>query len=66
MAIEIISQSDEIIAKLEKEGKVKTLDSLQDFQAMETMNEGLAEVRRDYKWMNGQSEIGAGKAYITA
>ena len=59
-----ISKSDEIFERLKLEGRVKTLDSLEDIKVIEEMNEAMRNVRRDYLYKSAMSEISASECYV--
>ena len=60
-----ISKTEEIMARLRAEGKVKTLDSPEDLAAIQRMNEHMAEVRRDFITKNANSEKSAANFILT-
>lgn len=61
-----ISKADEILARLKKEGKVKELNSPEDLERMQRMNEYMKEVHQDYLYKAAMSEISAGKVILNA
>ena len=63
--IKPINSTDEFFEKLEREGKVKYLDKPEHYRAMEKMNEGMMETRREYLRMNIESERSARDCYLT-
>ncbi len=60
-----INSTDEFYKKLEREGKVRNLNSPEDYKRQKEMNEGLEEDRRDYLSMNAGSIRSAGEFYFT-
>jgi len=60
------STSHEFIAKAKKEGKIESLNSQEDIQAMEKMNEHLDQARREFKVKELRSIEAASKAILTA
>ena len=58
--IEKVSKSDEILAKLRKEGKVKELNP--DYTEI---NKAMEEVSREYKYKSAKSEQSAGDVILT-
>ena len=63
--IKKINSTDEFFKRLEKEGKVKYLDKPEHYRAIEEVNEGMRETRREYIRMNIESEISARDFYFT-
>lgn len=59
-----INSTDEFYKKLEREGKIKNLNSSEDLERQKRMNEGLEETKRDYLRMNAGSIISAREFYI--
>ncbi|MBI2056969.1 hypothetical protein HYT91_01815 [Candidatus Pacearchaeota archaeon] len=64
--IKQINKTDEFFKKLEREGKVKYLDSPEDLKTMEEMNKSMEETRRDFLYKNAMSERSARECYFTA
>ena len=64
--IKKINSTDEFFEKLEREGKVKCLNKPEHYRAIEEMNEGMRETRREYIRMNIESEISARDFYFAA
>ena len=62
--IKKISSSDLFIEKLRKAGKVRTLNSPEDIQAMLELNKQMEAVRRDFKYKNNESEKSASQTYL--
>lgn len=60
-----LSRSDEIIARLTKEGKVTKMDTEKDLARTNQMNEYMEGVRRDYNRKNAASIISASKSILT-
>ena len=65
MTIKPINYTDEFYARLEREGKVITLNRPEDFERQKIMNEINEEARRDYLRMNAGSIESARKCYFT-
>ena len=59
-----INCTDEFFEKLEKEGKVRTLNSRGHLERQKRMDEGLEETRIEYLRMNHGSIISARNCYI--
>jgi hypothetical protein len=62
--IKLISKSEEIIERLRKEGKVKTLEWTPE-QQMKWMEE-MEELRRESRYKQAMSEIEASKIILNA
>jgi hypothetical protein len=60
-----INKTEEIMARLRAEGKVKVLDTSEDLAAIERMNQHMAEVRRDFIIKNANSERSAANVILT-
>ena len=60
-----LSKSDEILARLEKEGKVREIPTEKYLAGIKSMNEYMEEVGRDYRRKNALSEISASKSILT-
>lgn len=61
-----LSRSAEINEKLEKEGKIRFLDSEEDLAKITSMNQYMDEVRRDYQMKERLSQISAAKVILNA
>ncbi len=61
-----ISESREIIARLQAEGKVTLMNSAKDMAEIESMNKYMDEVRRDYRMKESQSQISASQVILNA
>ena len=59
-----INSTDEFFARLEKEGKVRILNSPEDYKRQKEMNEGLMKAKRDFLEMDALSNISARERYI--
>lgn len=60
-----INSTDGFFKKLEREGKIKNLNSHEDLERQERLNELMEETRRLYLSMNSGSIISAGEFYFT-
>jgi len=60
-----ISKTEEIMARLRAEGKVKILNTPEDLAIIERMNQHMAEVRRDFIIKNANSERSAANVILT-
>lgn len=60
-----INKTEEIMARLRAEGKVKVLDTPEDLAIIERMNQHMAEVRRDFIIKNANSERSASNVILT-
>jgi hypothetical protein len=56
-----ISKTEEIMARLRSEGKVRVMNTPEDIAAIERMNKHMEEVRRDFIIKNFNSEQSAAK-----
>lgn len=63
---EIISNSGKIIQKLERDGKVESLDKSEDFDAIFEMNSEMESVRREYQIKDRNSQTSAANVVLTA
>ncbi|MBA4407834.1 MAG: hypothetical protein Q8S54_02180 [Bacteroidota bacterium] len=61
-----ISRSAEINEKLEKEGKIRFLDSAEDLAKITSMNLYMDEVRKDYQMKERLSQISASQVILNA
>ena len=59
-----ISKTKKILTKLNKEGKIKVLDSPEDLNKIESINKYMEDVRKDYIRKSKQSEISASKLIL--
>lgn len=59
-----INNTDKFFEKLEENGKSKTLNSSEYIERQNRMNEGMAEVRRDFLRRDAGSIISARDFYI--
>jgi hypothetical protein len=59
-----ISKTDEINARLRREGKVMTLDKPEHLAAIAVMNKNMEAARREYLVKSGKSSISAGKVLL--
>ncbi|MFA5953061.1 MAG: hypothetical protein WC812_00550 [Candidatus Pacearchaeota archaeon] len=67
MTIELISRTEKIYTQLKLEGKITNLENAPDYlECMEKMNKAMEEVRRDFIYKSGHSEIEAEKCYVDA
>lgn len=60
-----ISKTEEIMARLRSEGKVKILNTPEDLAIIERMNQHMAEVRREFIIKNANSERSAANVILT-
>jgi hypothetical protein len=60
-----INKTEEIMARLRAEGKVKVLDTPEDLAIIERMNQHMAEIRRDFIIKNANSERSAANVILT-
>lgn len=60
-----INKTEEIMARLRAEGKVKVLDTPEDLAIIERMNRHMAEIRRDFIIKNANSERSAANVILT-
>lgn len=60
-----LSKSDEIYARLQKEGKVTETPTEEYLAGMERMNKYMEGVRKDFLRKNALSEISASKSILT-
>ena len=63
MAIQF-NRREEILERLEKEGKVFTMDSEEDRRIREALDEFAFKIDREYKEKERMSIIGAGEMYF--
>ncbi len=63
---EIISNSEKIIEKLEKEGKVQYVNKSKDLDAIFEMNDEMVSVRRDYQVKDRKSQVSASTVILTS
>ena len=63
---EIISNSEKIIEKLEKEGKVQYVNKSKDSDAIFEMNDEMVSVRRDYQVKDRKSQVSASTVILTS
>lgn len=63
MAIQF-NRREEILERLESEGKVLTMNSEEDLRIMEEINEFVYRINREYKEKERMSIIGAGEMYF--
>ncbi|NTW14396.1 MAG: hypothetical protein HGA31_05195 [Candidatus Moranbacteria bacterium] len=63
--IKTIHKTEEINARLEREGKVTVLDKPEHLEAIRKMNEQLERVRREYMIKSSKSEQSAAKVILT-
>lgn len=61
-----ISRSAEINERLEKQGKIKYLNSAEDLAKITSMNKYMDEVRSDYQMKERLSQISASKVILNA
>jgi hypothetical protein len=61
-----ISRKEEILARLEKEGKIVRLDKDADQASMLEMNERLKEIRRDYQIKERESQAASAKIILNS
>jgi len=61
-----ISRSTEIDERLEKENKIRFLDSDEDIAKITSMNLYMDEVRRDYQMKERLSQISASQVILNA
>ena len=60
-----ISKTEEINARLKREGKVTILNQPEHLAAIETMNKRLEAARREYQIKERNSQISASKVILT-
>lgn len=60
-----INSTDEFFEKLEREGKVRNLNSPEDLERQNKLNEGCLEVRRDYLILNANSIRSARECFVS-
>lgn len=60
-----LDKSDEILARLQKEGKVTEIPTEEYLAGMERMNEYMEKVGRDFRRKNALSELSASKSILT-
>jgi len=61
-----ISQSQEMLKELKKEGKVGYFDKPEHLKAIKEMNEEMEGVRRDYQQKNMNSQISAAHVILNS
>lgn len=60
-----INKTDEILARLKKEGKIRVLDSSEDLKKkILEMNKYMEDIHRDYLYKSAMSEISAAKIIL--
>lgn len=65
MAIQF-NRKNEILSRLEQEGQIQELDSVESLQAREAINQHVVEVKREYLEKERMSIISASKLILTA
>ncbi|RLD66386.1 MAG: hypothetical protein DRI84_04885 [Bacteroidetes bacterium] len=63
---EIISNSEKIIKKLKKDGKIESLNKTKDLDAIIEMNSEMENVRREYQVKDRNSQVSASQVILTA
>ena len=61
-----ISRTSEIIARLQLDGKVTLMNSVDDMAKIKSMNNNMEEVRRDFRMKESQSQISASHVVLNA
>ena len=61
-----LSKTDEILARLKKEGKIHELNSPEDIKKIRKMNDYMKDVHHDYLYKAAMSEISAGKVILNS
>ena len=59
-----INKTDEILARLKKEGKIRVLDGPEDLKKILEMNKYMEDIHRDYLYKSAMSEISAAKTIL--
>jgi hypothetical protein len=54
-----ISEYDDILNELSQDGEIEMLDSDEDFEIMEKMNERMDEAKREYQAKEKNSQLAA-------
>jgi hypothetical protein len=61
-----ISKKEEILQRLDREGKIDRKDQLSDQHVVHEMNEDLKEIRRDYQVKERESQIASSNVILTS
>jgi len=61
-----LSKSDEIYARLEKEGKVKEIETDSYLAGIRRMNKYMEEVRKDFRIRDNNSQISASRSKLSS
>jgi hypothetical protein len=61
-----ISKTQEIITRLQNEGKVTPMNSAVDMAKIASINKYMEEVRKDYRMKESQSQISASQVILNA
>ena len=63
---EKLSKSDEIYARLEKEGKVTEIETSSYLAGIKRMNKYMEEVRSDFRIKDSKSQISASRSILNS
>ena len=61
-----VNRADDINARLEKDKKIKRLDSKKDIEKITSMNEYMESVRKEYHIKESMSQISASRIVLNA
>jgi len=61
-----LSKTKKILKRLQKEGKIRKLDSPDDIRKITEMNEYMKEVRQEFLYKEAMSEISASKVILNS